>query len=183
VKFSLIFVFVAGFASSSGFSHSDKKHKKKSNAEVPVEINENQENMKEPDTTSDPKSGFGEGRLAVLKEINEAYKENIRPIFKKACFNCHSNETKYPWYYKVPIIKEQIDSDIEEANKHLTMGDDFPFGGHGTPIEDLEAISKSIQEDTMPPFEYQVMHWESFLKEEEKNAIVLWAQEGAQELK
>ena len=115
---------------------------------------------------------------AALAKINDAYQKSVKPIFKKACFNCHTNQTKFPWYYNLPFAKGQIDADITEAKKHLEMGDDFPFGGHGGPLEDLKAIGKSIDEGTMPPFKYQIMHWESFLGPDEKNAIKMWVQDG-----
>lgn len=76
-------------------------------------------------------------------EINESYIASVKPIFKNSCFDCHSSSTYYPWYSKVPGAKHLIESDISEAKEHLDMGADFPFKGHGSPKEDLEAIDTS----------------------------------------
>lgn len=113
----------------------------------------------------------------VWTTINNRYQKEIRPIFQRACFNCHSSETEYPWYYHVPGIKQFIDHDIREAKEHIDMSDNFPFKGHGNPEEDLEGIKQTILKNTMPPSYYMILHWESKLTEEEKQKIIRWIEE------
>ena len=98
----------------------------------------------------------------------------IKPIFERACFDCHSNKTVYPWYHKIPGIKHLIESDIKEGKKHLDMSLDFPFKSHTTPREDLEAIENAITNNTMPPQRYKMLHWNSKLSQEEKDKIFEW---------
>ncbi len=114
----------------------------------------------------------------MLKTINESYLQNVKSIFQKSCFDCHSNQTKYPWYAKLPGAKQLIASDVTEAKSHLDMGEDFPFKSHGTPMEDLEAIRKAIVENTMPPFRYWILHGESRLSSEEKKTVLMWVNLG-----
>lgn len=110
----------------------------------------------------------------LLRTINESYIKNIKSIFQKSCFDCHSSQTKYPWYAKIPGAKQLIASDVAEANAHLDMSEDFPFKGHGSPIEDLEAIRKAVAENSMPPFRYWILHNESRLSSEEKKTVLEW---------
>lgn len=119
----------------------------------------------------------------ALVHISLAYESQIKPIFERACYNCHGGPTKYPWYYKIPGAKQLIDSDIKEAHKHLDMTGGFPFQSHATPKEDLEAIIKSINDKTMPPFEYRILHSESKLTDAEKDTIKTWATRGLELLK
>ena len=112
---------------------------------------------------------------ALLNSINSSYLRDIKPIFQRSCFDCHSSQTQYPWYYKLPGAKQLIDSDIEEARKHLDMDNDFPFVSHATPIEDLQAIKKTTKEASMPPFRYRVLHKNSSLSMEDKKIILDWA--------
>lgn len=109
-----------------------------------------------------------------LEQINQEYILSVRPIFAKRCFDCHAGNTQYPWYYKIPGAKQLIDSDIKEAKKHLDMSNDFPFGGHGDPKEDLSVVRESIEKNTMPPFRYQIMHLGSRITEEEEKVIFEW---------
>lgn len=118
-----------------------------------------------------------EHQQAKFFQINEEYKKRVKTIFQKSCFDCHSQQTRYPWYYKLPGIKQKIDSDIMEGGKHLDLTHDFPFHGHGSPRKDLAAIKKVVSGGTMPPFRYKIMHIGGSgrgLTEEEKRAILEW---------
>ena len=114
---------------------------------------------------------------AASVRINEAYLYNGKPIFQAKCFDCHSALTRYPWYYRLPGAKQLIDRDIREAKKHLDMTRDFPFEGHGTPAEDLEAIAETVKKSTMPPWRYRIMHRGSALTDSERRIILQWIQE------
>lgn len=113
-----------------------------------------------------------------LQELQEAinldYQKSVKPIFKAKCFDCHSSQTNYPIYYRVPIIKGFIDDDIAEAKMHLDMSQDFPFQGHGSPKEDLEAIRETVEKNEMPPFRYKILHWGTGLTKEDSRIILNW---------
>jgi len=118
-----------------------------------------------------------------LEEINEQYLKDIKPFFQKKCFDCHSSQTQFPWYQKIPGVKQWIQKDIEEAKTHLDMDSDFPFKSHATPIEDLEAIDKSISSNEMPPLRYRILHSDSALSDEEKEQVHQWVEFGKEKLK
>ncbi len=116
----------------------------------------------------------------IMSNINARYLREIKPIFKQKCFDCHSNATRYPWYYRLPGAKQLIDADIKEARKHLDMGKDFPFVSHATPMEDLKALRKIGMDGGMPPFRYLIGHWKGALSKDEKAKIADWSSESAQ---
>ncbi|MEK7775395.1 MAG: heme-binding domain-containing protein, partial [Candidatus Zixiibacteriota bacterium] len=84
-------------------------------------------------------------RLELFASINASY-QTIKPILMRSCYDCHSNQTHFPWYYKIPGPKQLIDSDIKEANTHVNFSNDFPFSGHGKLGETLKAIREEIDE-------------------------------------
>lgn len=110
----------------------------------------------------------------VFTDINKAYMASIKPIFQKKCFDCHSNTTHYPWYYRLPFVKQLIDRDIQEGLEHIDMSRGFPFGGHGTPQEDLEELREVVEKDEMPPWQYRLIHWQSSLTKADKAKILEW---------
>ncbi len=112
--------------------------------------------------------------LQKINEIAELYQKDIYPIFKNKCFDCHSPNTLYPWYYKVPVVKQLIDHDISEAKEHLDFGGGFPFKGHHLPSNSLKEIEEVINKDTMPPTLYLFMHKHAKLTEDEKQKIINW---------
>lgn len=114
--------------------------------------------------------------------INSEYLKSVKPIFEKKCFDCHGNTTKYPWYYKVPGVKQMIDYDVKEAKKHLDMSKDFPFISHVTPLKDLKSIKEVTEEGDMPPLRYVLGHWDSRLSESEKQSILTWSKNSIETL-
>lgn len=118
-----------------------------------------------------------------LKVIREDYRRRVEPIFQKNCMDCHSGQTRYPWYYKIPGIMQMLDSDIREARHHLDFSDGYPFKSHATPLEDLDAIAESIQKGTMPPFSYRIMHRNEAMTAEEKKAVLDWVEKSKALLK
>jgi Haem-binding domain len=114
--------------------------------------------------------------------INEVYLKEVKPIFKRSCFDCHSSSTSYPWYSKIPGAKQIIENDIRESKEHLDLSNDFPFGGHGTPTQDLEAIDEVIKEGSMPPFRYRILHSKSNISADEKLVIENWVKSSLEKL-
>ncbi|MFY7928450.1 MAG: heme-binding domain-containing protein [Oligoflexus sp.] len=107
-------------------------------------------------------------RIAVL------YDRDVAPLFTRACGDCHSKHTQYPWYYGVPGIRQLIDADIDEARSHLDLTAGFPFISHAVPREDILAIQKALKDGSMPPSRYAMMHDEAALSEAEKQGIFRW---------
>lgn len=81
------------------------------------------------------------------------------------------------WYYKIPGVKKLIDSDIKDSKKHLDFSKDFLFMGHETLIKDLDAIGKSILNDSMSPFRYLIMHGDKKLTKDEVKQVDKWIRE------
>src|SRR5258708_7302489 len=68
----------------------------------------------------------------VISAINEHYVSDVKPIFEKKCADCHGSVTVYPGYYKIPLVKQLMDSDIVEGHEHLDFSKGFPFAGHAS---------------------------------------------------
>ena len=163
-KITLI-LFISHCLHSKAMAHSDHDHHKEPSIDMPLALDKK-------DLNKD-----------AIQKINIGFKKKVLPLFKRACFDCHSNETTYPWYYSLPIAKQIIASDIQEAQSHLIFKNEFPFESHSTPLEDLLSIQKSIEDGTMPPFLYRMAHAKSELTKKEKNTILSWIKKAVRELK
>ena len=120
--------------------------------------------------------------VSVYKEINQKYIQSIKPIFEKKCFDCHGTISSYPWYYKLPGVKQMMDYDTKEAKEHLDMKNDFPFVSHETPMQDLKSLKEIGLKGNMPPLRYLLGHWDSSLNEEEKAKLIKWSEESIKKL-
>ena len=110
---------------------------------------------------------------SLFAEINRGYL-TLEPIFQRSCFDCHSDKTKYPWYYKLPVIKGMIDDDVREARERLDVSNGFPFEGRGGPADQLKDIKEEVMEGAMPLRMYRLMHWSAGLSQSEKDSIGAW---------
>ena len=112
---------------------------------------------------------------AVHNIINGEYKK-LEPIFARGCYDCHSAQTEFPWYHKLPLVGSWMDSHIEEAREHLDMTGGFPFKGAGSQAEMLEEIWEEIEKGDMPLLSYRLMHWDAAPDETEKDSIRVWVE-------
>lgn len=120
---------------------------------------------------------------STLAQVNERYFRSVKPIFHGKCFDCHSTSIHWPWYHSIPGIKQLLEKDAAEGRKHIDMSNDFPFEGHGSPLEDLDAIEKTVNDGTMPPWNYRLMHPSSTLTDSEKSTVLRWIEESREILK
>jgi hypothetical protein len=81
---------------------------------------------------------------SLYAQIQQGYLQ-VKPIFEKGCYDCHSTQTDYPWYHKLPLIKGMIDSDIRHARKHIDLTNGFPFKGHSNPADNLLGIRDALK--------------------------------------
>jgi hypothetical protein len=110
-----------------------------------------------------------------LDAVKRQYESQVKPILERKCFDCHGNQTKFPWYYKIPGIKQLIEHDIKEAHEHCDMSDGFPFTMHGKLSRDLDGFLEEIEEGTMPPFRYRLVHRGANISKPEREIIEQWA--------
>ncbi len=100
--------------------------------------------------------------------------ERLKPIFDDGCFDCHTNQTDFPWYHSLPIIKGWLDEHVAEAREELDMSSGFPFPGRRRQADNLFKIKREVEEGAMPLRSYRIMHWGAAPNAEEKDSIYAW---------
>ena len=106
------------------------------------------------------------GELAAPPELHG--------ILRRACYDCHSNETVWPWYSRVAPVSWLVASDVYEGREHLNFSiwNEYP-DERRTKLR-ME-ISKEVREGEMPPFQYVPAHPEAKLSEQDQGVIHAWA--------
>ncbi|MBE0539203.1 MAG: heme-binding domain-containing protein [Ignavibacterium sp.] len=105
----------------------------------------------------------------VISDINAP--AEVKVILKKACYDCHSNETNWAWYTKVAPSSFLAAKDVNDARKHLN----FSEWNVNKEAKYKEEIWDEIREEQMPPWQYKIFHSEAKLTPEEKNLLRNWA--------
>ena len=88
-------------------------------------------------------------------------------LVESACYDCHSNETNWPWYSRIAPISWLLSQDVREGRTHLNFSE-FDRFKDGTKEETIE----SVQEGEMPPFTYKIAHISAWLNDQEKQVMV-----------
>ena len=90
-----------------------------------------------------------------------------KELFDKACSNCHSNQTTYPWYSKVAPISWLVASDVEEGREHFNVS---AWGAQKKNKGDEAA--KELKGGDMPPWFYLPTHPEAKLTEVQTQELI-----------
>jgi hypothetical protein len=107
--------------------------------------------------------------------------QDVGQILKTACYDCHSQLVKFPWYSHVAPVSWLLASDINEGREHLDLSKWGDLSKKDK-LKLLDKISEEVGEGNMPLKKYTLIHSEARLTKAERDAIVKWADEFAEEV-
>lgn len=100
---------------------------------------------------------------------------DVKLILEKACNDCHSNNSKYPWYAKIQPVDWWMTRHINEGKGHLNF-DEYSNRPLRYQYHKMEEVIEMVKEGEMPLDSYTWTHKDAILTEQEKTAITNWAQ-------
>jgi hypothetical protein len=99
---------------------------------------------------------------------------DVKAILHDACYNCHSNETKWPWYSHVAPASWMLAHDVHHARSMFNLSN---WGS--IPPNERQVIMrhmwKQVESGGMPLLMYRLAHPEARLSESQKNTLKEWA--------
>ena len=99
----------------------------------------------------------------------------VRTVLERSCYDCHSNETRWPWYAHVPPIKFFVVHDVEEGRRHMNFSTWNKFGAKKRDKR-LREIMEEVDEAEMPLPSYLRLHPDSKLSELDKELLRIWSE-------
>lgn len=116
-------------------------------------------------------------------DIVQAYAlpDNVASVLHKACYDCHSNNTNYPWYNNIQPVGIWLADHVDEGKRELNFSE---FGNFKTKrkLKKLKEIVSEVEEGEMPLKSYTLIHKEAVLTPEEKQMLIDWAKGLAQKI-
>ena len=100
--------------------------------------------------------------------------ENVQHVLQTACYDCHSNNTSYPWYSNVQPFGWLLARHIRKGKSELNFSE-FGTYSNRRQISKLSGISNSVRDGTMPLGSYLILHQRARLSKKEKSSIIEWA--------
>jgi hypothetical protein len=108
--------------------------------------------------------GHGHENPPPVQEPRWASQE-VRELAVRACFDCHSNETVWPWYSHVAPISWMVQNHVDEGRHELN------FSEWHRPQEEADEAAEEIRDGEMPPRSYLLTHPEARLSSSEKELL------------
>jgi hypothetical protein len=115
--------------------------------------------------------------------------EDVHSLLKKSCYDCHSNNTVYPWYANIQPVGWWLKDHIEEGKGHLNFQDfalvepneRFPTRALRQDHK-LEEVAETVENGEMPLESYTIIHGDAKLDEVQKKMILDWVKSARAEL-
>jgi hypothetical protein len=98
---------------------------------------------------------------------------NVKTILEKACNDCHSNNTRYPWYSYTQPTDWWLTNHVNKGKKDLNL-DDYTNRSLRYQYHKLEEIAEQVKDGEMPLDSYTWIHKDAVLTDAEKNALISW---------
>ncbi|MEC5143045.1 heme-binding domain-containing protein [Chitinophaga sp. 212800010-3] len=98
---------------------------------------------------------------------------DVQTILKNACYDCHSNNTQYPWYVNIQPIGWFMAGHIKNGKKELNFNE---YGTYSSKRQHnkLKRMKEQIEENKMPLSSYTLIHREAKLTANQKEQVTKW---------
>jgi len=100
--------------------------------------------------------------------------DSVHMILEKACYDCHSNTTRYPWYNNIQPVAFWLNNHVTNGKRHLNFSEfgQMPFAKQ---IKRLKKSAREVENEGMPLDSYLWIHKDARLSDAEKNMLISWA--------
>jgi hypothetical protein len=114
----------------------------------------------------------------LASDITHVYNmpQNVSAIVKKACNDCHSNNTIYPWYAQIQPVGWWLNYHIKEGKRELNLSE---FGTYSIArqYKKFDDLTDEVKEGEMPLWSYTLLHANARLIDTEKQTLVNWCKD------
>ena len=118
---------------------------------------------------------YNESKTVLKTDFMTAFNppKTIENLLKTSCYDCHSNNTNYPWYNKLQPVAWLMEGHIDEGKEELNFSE---FGDYSKRRQKgkLKSIISQIKEDEMPLWNYTLIHQDAKLSEKDKELLDKW---------
>jgi hypothetical protein len=100
--------------------------------------------------------------------------DQVQTVLKRACYDCHSNETTWPWYSNVAPVSWFVIDHVNHGRRHLNFSEWSRYD-RAKQASQLQQIQETVRAGNMPLASYVTIHQEAKLSDEDKQVIFEWA--------
>jgi len=108
----------------------------------------------------------------------------VQEVLHRACYDCHSSETRWPWYSAVTPVSGFMERDVRRARQVMNFSE-WTITAGASPARaaaTLNAVCAAVQSGLMPKKRYKLLHPEAQLSQADIEAVCQWTHSKAAEL-
>jgi hypothetical protein len=102
--------------------------------------------------------------------------DEVQAVLQRSCYDCHSNNTRWPWYAYVAPISWFVTGHVHEAREDLNLTE-WPLLDTAAQQFFLGEMKKQVEGGTMPLKSYLFLHPEARLSDAERQSVLDWIDE------
>jgi hypothetical protein len=106
----------------------------------------------------------------------------VTAMLRAACYDCHSYETRWPWYGHVAPVSWWLNGHVSDARRSLNFSE-WPHGDSQREAKKWNRISDSVRDGGMPLPSYARIHRAARLTDDQRKQLADWAEQEAERLK
>lgn len=96
----------------------------------------------------------------------------VAAMLRGACYDCHSNETKWPWYSRIAPVSWMITDDVGHARRKLNFSE---WRADAAVVSrQLTDIDSELKSGEMPPRQYALLHASARLGKDQRDELAAW---------
>ncbi len=99
---------------------------------------------------------------------------DVKAILKRACYDCHSNETVWPWYSRVAPVSWLVVWDVRKGREELNFSTWNRYGAEER-AKKVKESREEVEDGEMPPWFYVAVHPQARLSTEDRGVLDAWA--------
>ena len=107
--------------------------------------------------------------------------DTVMALLQHACYDCHSDSTRYPWYNHISPVNWWLRNHINEGKRHLNFTE-FNTGTYKRRIRRLDETAEQVEKHEMPIGTYLWIHKDARLSDAQRKLIIDWAKSSQQKI-
>jgi len=99
--------------------------------------------------------------------------KEVAGILRTSCYDCHSNNTEYPWYNKIQPVAMYLEDHIQHGKEEFNFNE---FGDYSDRRKKskLKSFIRQVEQNEMPLESYTLVHWDAKISNSEKEILLNW---------
>lgn len=101
--------------------------------------------------------------------------EDVMGVLRRSCFDCHSQQTRWPWYSHLPVIGPELEKDVIQGRRHLNLSEWNKQAETSEQADLIAGICETVKMHLMPLPKYLLLHPFARVSDAEAKAVCEWS--------